>query len=116
MLCCIQYNVFFFPVDSFAAEEGISDGELEDILSEANETSSRLRPSTLNHSGSGSTRHSERIQTRSNWDPAAPQAITRVPKYLLQASSSNTTENTPSPCPSTSASDETEQRKRRRTT
>lgn len=71
--------------DSFAAEEGISDGELEDLLSEVDETtSSRLRPSTLNHSGSGSTRHSERVQTRSNRDPTAPQVITRVPKYLLQ--------------------------------
>lgn len=103
--------------ESFAAEEGISDGELEDILSEVGETtSSRLRPSTLNHSGSGSTRHSERVQTRSNRDPSAPQSITRVPKYLLQPIPCNnapTYENTPSV--RTSPSEEAEQRKRRKT-
>lgn len=63
--------------DSLSAEVGISDSELEDILSEVVEiTSSRLRPSTLNHGSSGSSRHSDRVQTRSNRDPTAPQAIT----------------------------------------
>ncbi|XP_033826004.1 PHD and RING finger domain-containing protein 1-like [Periophthalmus magnuspinnatus] len=109
---CPECEVTLNQPDGFAAEEGISDGELEDILSEADETSSRLRPSTLNNSGSGSTRHSERVQTRSNRDPTAPLSITRVPKYLLQVSSSNTTTDT-IPTASTSATDEP--RKRRRT-
>lgn len=100
--------------DSLSAEVGISDSELEDILSEVGEiTSSRLRPSTLNHSSPGSSRHSDRVQTRSNRDPTAPQAITRVPKYLLQplpCKNAPTNEN----LPSASASTSEEQRKRRK--
>lgn len=103
---------------SFAAEEGISDSELEDLLSEVGETtSSRLRPSTLNHSaGSGATRHSDRVQTRSNRNRSAPQSVTRVPKYLLQPVPSNTAppdDNNPSVSPSTSEG--SEQSKRRKT-
>lgn len=115
---CPDCELGVIQPDSLADEAGISDGELEDLLSDMGETtSSRLRPSTLNHSASTrSTRHSDRVQTRSNRDPTAPHAITRVPKYLLQPSPYNNTptiENLPSASPSTS--DETEQRKRRKT-
>lgn len=113
---CPECELSLNQPDSFAAEEGISDGEIEDILSEVDETtSSRLRPSTLNQPNAP-VRVSDRVQTRSNRDPTATPSITRVPKYLLKPPNSSTavtTENGPSE--STSTSEETEQRKRKRT-
>ncbi|KAJ4934758.1 hypothetical protein JOQ06_007540, partial [Pogonophryne albipinna] len=68
-------------------EGEISDGELTDLLAEADEsTSSRLRPSTINRpSSSTERRHSDRIQSRA--DPLPLQQTSwHVPKYLLRAS------------------------------
>ncbi|KAK1898981.1 Wiskott-Aldrich syndrome protein [Dissostichus eleginoides] len=70
-------------------EGEISDGELTDLLAEADEsesTSSRLRPSTINlPSSSTERRHSDRIQSRA--DPLPLQQTSwHVPKYLLRAS------------------------------
>ncbi len=54
-------------------EEEISDGELTDLLAEADETASistRLRPSSLSRpSSSTERRHSQRIQSRARRDP-----------------------------------------------
>ncbi|XP_072304597.1 PHD and RING finger domain-containing protein 1-like [Eucyclogobius newberryi] len=88
---CPECDVTLNEPDSFAAEDDVSDGELDDILSEAGEICSRLRPSTLTSGVSGWARRGERVRTRSNRDPAALQPVTRVPKYLLQASSSSAT-------------------------
>ncbi|CAL1606386.1 unnamed protein product [Knipowitschia caucasica] len=107
---CPECEVVQNQPESFAAAEGISDGELEDILSDADETTSRFRPSTHN---SRSTRHSDRVQTRSNRDLTAPQAITQVPKYLLQPSSLDAT-TCLTPSGSTSVSDDTAQRNKRK--
>ncbi|XP_040008224.1 PHD and RING finger domain-containing protein 1-like isoform X2 [Xiphias gladius] len=76
--------------DDSMVEEEISDGELTDLLAEVDETastSSRLRPSTINHpSSSTERRHSARVQSRtsSNPDPRPPTSW-HVPKYLLRA-------------------------------
>uniref|UniRef100_UPI0037E9A29E PHD and RING finger domain-containing protein 1-like isoform X2 n=1 Tax=Semicossyphus pulcher TaxID=241346 RepID=UPI0037E9A29E len=76
--------------DGSMLEEEISDGELTDLLAEAEgaaSTSSRLRPSTLNRPGSSTERRrSQRIQSRSSDDQPGPQTCWHVPKYLLRAS------------------------------
>lgn len=92
---CPECQFCFNQPGIFADEERISDGELEDILSEVDETtSSRFRPSTLNQPGSSSgPRRSQRMQTRSNRNPSTPPSVTCVPKYLLQPPTNVTTEN-----------------------
>ncbi|XP_034732715.1 PHD and RING finger domain-containing protein 1-like [Etheostoma cragini] len=77
--------------DTSVVEGEISDGELKDLLAEANETAStsgRLRPSTINRpSSSRERRHSQRIQSRASSNPhPRPQTSWHVPKYLLGAS------------------------------
>lgn len=116
---CPECELGLNQPDSFSAEGEISDGEIEDILSEVGETtSSRLRPSTVNHpGGSRGSRPGERIQTRSNRGPTAPPSITRVPKYLLKTSTATADNN---PRENASASEallpaETEQRNRKST-
>ncbi|KAG7520070.1 PHD and RING finger domain-containing protein 1-like [Solea senegalensis] len=71
--------------------EEISDGELTDLLAEVDDTatpSSRLRPSTLNHtSGFTVRRRSTRLRNRARDEPSPrPQTSLHVPKYLLRAS------------------------------
>ncbi|XP_026222865.1 PHD and RING finger domain-containing protein 1-like isoform X2 [Anabas testudineus] len=76
--------------DVSMAEEEISDGELMDLLTEANataSTSSRFRPSTVNRASSSTERRrSARMwaRTSSNLNLRS-RASWHVPKYLLRA-------------------------------
>ncbi|XP_041654847.1 PHD and RING finger domain-containing protein 1-like [Cheilinus undulatus] len=87
---CPECAVIPLQRDSSVLEEEISDGELTDLLAEADDTpttSSRLRPSTMNRpSSSTEQRRSQRIQGRAGVSPyPRPQICTHVPKYLLRA-------------------------------
>ncbi|KAF7666118.1 hypothetical protein LDENG_00120790 [Lucifuga dentata] len=79
-------------IDDSIEEEEIRDGELTDLLAEADETastSSRLRSSTINRlSSSTGQRHSQRIQSRASKNPnPTSRSPLHVPKYLLKATS-----------------------------
>ncbi|KAM6982009.1 PHD and RING finger domain-containing protein 1-like [Tautogolabrus adspersus] len=87
---CPECAVSPHQTDGSMLEEEISDGELTDLLAEADEspsTSSRLRPSTMNRrGGSIERRRSERVHSRARVDPyPRPQTCSHVPKYLLRA-------------------------------
>ncbi|XP_078111900.1 PHD and RING finger domain-containing protein 1-like [Sander vitreus] len=88
---CPECAVSAQHTDPSVVEGEISDGELTDLLAEADETTStsgRLRPSTINRPSSSRERqHSQRIQSRASSNPhPGPQTSWRVPKYLLGAS------------------------------
>ncbi|XP_074538639.1 PHD and RING finger domain-containing protein 1-like [Halichoeres trimaculatus] len=100
---CLECAVSLQHTDGSMVEEEISDGELTDLLTEADETpstSSRLRPSTVNRPQSSTERrHSQRVQSRARVDPNPPPTncwvsagetrefpLLRVPKYLLRPS------------------------------
>ncbi|XP_034550680.1 PHD and RING finger domain-containing protein 1-like isoform X2 [Notolabrus celidotus] len=119
---CPECAVSLENTDGSLVEEEISDGELTDLLAEADETpstSSRLRPSTVNRPG-GSTeqRRSQRVQSRASINPnPPPRTCWHVPKYLLRASRPEvpTEEVAPVPPSDTSdSSDELKKRKRRK--
>lgn len=74
---------------SMVEEMEISDGELTDLLTEADETpstSSRLRPSTINRPQSATERRrSQRVHSRARVHPNPPPTTCwHVPKYLLR--------------------------------
>ncbi|CAJ1084504.1 PHD and RING finger domain-containing protein 1-like [Xyrichtys novacula] len=107
--------------DGLSVDEDISDGELSDLLAEADETpstSSRLRPSTMNRPGSSTEqRRSQRVQNRAGADPyphPRPQTCLHVPKYLLRASAPAVTTEDAAPAPHTDP--EVKKRKRKRLT
>ncbi|XP_020507012.2 PHD and RING finger domain-containing protein 1-like isoform X1 [Labrus bergylta] len=88
---CPECAVCPQQTDGSMSGEEISDGELTDLLAEADQTpstSSRLRPSTMNRpGGSIERRRSERVHSRARVDPPypRPQTCSHVPKYLLRA-------------------------------
>ncbi|XP_063764874.1 PHD and RING finger domain-containing protein 1-like isoform X2 [Eleginops maclovinus] len=116
---CAECAVTPQHTEDSVVEVEISDGELTDLLAEADEsesTGSRLRPSTINRSSSSTERrHSERVQSRADPLPL-PQTSWHVPKYLLRASKAavTTEEEAALHSATSSASDKVNTRKRKR--
>lgn len=94
---CPDCGIITSQTEDSVLEEEVSEGELNDLLAEVDETastSSRLRLSTVSRpSRLTERRHSSRIQSaaRSSLSPSQPPTHWHVPKYLIKASKSTVT-------------------------